>query len=645
MRIQHAIYALVAFVYACLALNHLHSPALFQDEAAFVPVSLGIVTPHTSARKLFGILIFEMDYVGALKAWINTPVYKMLGISIATIRVPIILTFAFSLMLIGVLLERLFGFAVALGTILLLGLNPNIIALTRADFVPFALSVPIKVALLYHLWRWDPRRWEPKRTAWIVSLVFLGIYHRIDFLWTAAALVVAYACLSGIRLGFRGLAQSWKALLTKVLFLGGTALLAVVLMPQKFVGGEFGLFEGSVASKVVHLLRMWRWNVEGSSFSRWYLLVWKFDEPLWTFRLMLTVFLCPILIPKKARGILFELSLFCWVATAVIFTFLLATKRAGAPHHLLAMEPIWELGVAAGVAQIFLFLKPRLGTAVPAALVSAFTICWGYAYGIHYGHQLAIYDGKLGPVNPFWSEKMYEIVDFRKSRDDQFIFLGWGVQNAFTALTNDFENSHEVVQGDPLNIVFDRYSVAQSTGHPLYVVTVDHMHRPEIGSPHTIIVAFRKYLKEKVIHAELVKTVSEGEKILFSIYRIGQVNAYRHLQCGKRIDSNAGRVDEPELELLLRTNLFAGSPGKTWSLRAPLPGSHWLKAEEGWIAFRFGPGITSLRKGKTEYRLFHPESPKPLLDKYMTIEEDEHSMEATYECLNDLVPGEPPLKK
>jgi hypothetical protein len=65
----------------------IHSPGLYYDELLFVPAAMGrheaFQTPYGS---WLGLPIMIFPYIGALKAWIYAPIFRLFGVSALTIR-------------------------------------------------------------------------------------------------------------------------------------------------------------------------------------------------------------------------------------------------------------------------------------------------------------------------------------------------------------------------------------------------------------------------------------------------------------------------------------------------------------------------------------------------------------------------------
>ena len=104
----------------------LSDPGLQYDELLFVNAALG--NTHAFHGFIYseslGVPTMLMPYIGALKAWIYTPIFYVFGVSVDSIRVPILLLAALTLMFAVLLVHRLLGTWAAVALAVLLATDP-----------------------------------------------------------------------------------------------------------------------------------------------------------------------------------------------------------------------------------------------------------------------------------------------------------------------------------------------------------------------------------------------------------------------------------------------------------------------------------------------------------------------------------------
>ena len=73
--------------FTAFATYQIHSLGLYMDEMDFV----GAATGKLPYRSWLGIPLMVFPYIGALKAWIYTPIFALFGVSAVSIRLPVVL--------------------------------------------------------------------------------------------------------------------------------------------------------------------------------------------------------------------------------------------------------------------------------------------------------------------------------------------------------------------------------------------------------------------------------------------------------------------------------------------------------------------------------------------------------------------------
>jgi len=131
-----------------------------------------------------------MEYIGALKALLYAPIFKLFGMSPATVRLPVILVGLITLLVTYALVQRIFGRWVAVLTLLLFATDPTFIFANKLDWGPVSLLLLLEVSSLYFLWRWIEGD-APHGLALAGFFLGLGLYNKVIFIWCITALLVA----------------------------------------------------------------------------------------------------------------------------------------------------------------------------------------------------------------------------------------------------------------------------------------------------------------------------------------------------------------------------------------------------------------------------------------------------------------------
>ena len=182
--------------YIFLASIKLNATALHNDEMLFVNAAIGEIEPHFFVFKKIGnIPLLLMDYIGALKAWLYFPIFKLFGVNVWSLRLPMIFLTATGLFMLGQIFVKKLPFYIALSIVVLLCCDPFLIFHTRIDTGPNAIELFLKIVALYFFYRFLD---TPNLLfiALIALILFLGVFNKLNFIWFvnsfALGLLVCY---------------------------------------------------------------------------------------------------------------------------------------------------------------------------------------------------------------------------------------------------------------------------------------------------------------------------------------------------------------------------------------------------------------------------------------------------------------------
>src|SRR5213080_4824423 len=157
-----AITATCIFIF--LAAYRIELPGLYYDELAFVNAAQGAPDNTFIYMRLGPVPLRVFPFIGALKAWIYTPIFRLFGVSALTIRLPVILIAAVTLLIFyHAMREKLGGIFVWIMTVDSANLFPS-----RLDWGPTVLMPFFQAAILA---LWFSRRDKPK--LWKTALILI----------------------------------------------------------------------------------------------------------------------------------------------------------------------------------------------------------------------------------------------------------------------------------------------------------------------------------------------------------------------------------------------------------------------------------------------------------------------------------------
>jgi hypothetical protein len=127
---------LLACIYLVLALIKIEFPGIFYDEIAFGNAALGGIDHYFLHYRMGNFPVLLMTYMGALKAYIYYPIFKIFGVSVYSIRIPTIIISALALYLLVIAVRDFFNWKIALTTLTLIAIDASFINQTRYDNGP-----------------------------------------------------------------------------------------------------------------------------------------------------------------------------------------------------------------------------------------------------------------------------------------------------------------------------------------------------------------------------------------------------------------------------------------------------------------------------------------------------------------------------
>ncbi len=82
-----------------LSIYNISYPGLNYDELFFTNAALGDLDGSFVGQKIWNIPLYLMEYIGASKAWLYYLIFKIFGLSVTSIRIPVIIISSFGLFL------------------------------------------------------------------------------------------------------------------------------------------------------------------------------------------------------------------------------------------------------------------------------------------------------------------------------------------------------------------------------------------------------------------------------------------------------------------------------------------------------------------------------------------------------------------
>ncbi len=435
-RIFYSLVFLCCLTYIMVACYKISSPGVHYDELLFVNAACGDRVGNSFiAKQILGVPVMLMTYIGALKSYIYFPIFEIFGISVWSIRLPVILITVFSLIIISRITNKIFNWYIATLVLLFLAIDPSFISLTRLDVGPNALELFLKCCSLVFFYRYFIENRAVKNLVFGLLILGLGLFNKLNFIWFINALYCSI-----IFLNLRIIIQKMRSINKKTF----TAIFFMVLAYLVFAGYFLSIYLGIDQADLT--ITNYRWHFQrvfgnvadllnGSILIKWVygeFVNTMFNSFIWY--LIAIVILIGLFANVVAKYEFVRKSrkwyLFLWVIIVVELIQILITKKAIHPWHVFTLYPFFTVLFAYSIYSGALFLtKSQPLRIIIISSIALLTL-------VHQSSTLSQYLNKLGsPTKPGrgYSEMIYDLIAYTKSKNKKFVSIDWALHNNLIA--------------------------------------------------------------------------------------------------------------------------------------------------------------------------------------------------------------------
>ena len=415
------------------------------DEAIFASV---LYQPRAAAFLLhighYRLPLMLMSYLGALKAWIYLPIFRVFGTGVPALRIPVLLAGVASVWLFFLLLRRAAGERAAIIGCGLLAVDSLYLLTTCFDWGPVALQHLLLVGGLLLLIRFYQ---TSKDLALLGGSFLLGLA-----MWdkALAAWMLSGIAVAGI-LTFRrpifAVTTVRRVATAALAFALGALPLIIYNVDEKLVTFRSNMARDT--SDIPGKARMLMNTANGQGMFGWLVNEdWQAPVPhqpegglqnasaqLSSFaghprhNLMLYAFALALLLAPLARGNALRTILFALIAMAVAWVQMAVTANAGGSvHHAILLWPFPEMVIAVSFAAA----SRRLGRAgIPSVAAVLVVVMVSGALVTNEYYTLMLRNG--GTLN--WTDAIFKLSDYMKSVPSKGIFCtDWGIMDSLRLL-------------------------------------------------------------------------------------------------------------------------------------------------------------------------------------------------------------------
>jgi len=440
-------------LYVAIQGNNIQYPGPHYDEVIFVNAALGGIDDSFITQRITNVPVMLYFYAGALKAYIYFPIFSLFGVSPLTIRLPMIILTAISLVILFFAVRAGFNNFIAWIAFLLLVTSPNLAAHTRMDNGPVAIEFFMRAVCLLALFKAyrDNSRFQ---LLLLYCFFCIGIFNNVKFIWFINSIYLAIPVLYADIIVEEAKRRN-KRFFIKYLFAAIVSYLPFIfysyLIFQQVESTNFYRFSFhniilGTNKKFISLAA----TITGEGVYRF--ILGPLDSGAGNIYLSLTiaVFAAGILLMFKKRYDHFVLTkkIFCLITILLVTLIqIFITSRADKLWHLFTIQPVFTILISISIYAIWQ-INWRYCKVVVAGILIFISF---YNAQLIFKYQQGYKDKKS---TPFWSEAIYTLINYTKQNSGRYFSADWSIHNQLIAFNQDayrFQEVWEYLKGYNLN--------------------------------------------------------------------------------------------------------------------------------------------------------------------------------------------------
>jgi hypothetical protein len=423
-------------IFVSVSALDIRSPGLYYDEALFVNSALGGVTDLFVYKRFAEIPVMIMPYIGALKSWLYYPIFKLFGVDLITIRLPVILLGALSLGLTWRYVQKQFGVLPSVFFILMATLEPSTVFHSRLDWGPTALMMVFRAGLLLALINWYV---TGEKRFLLLALVFtaLGVFDKLNFVWIATSAFVAGLLV--YPKSFFGRTIKVKT----VLICLGLSLISLGVLVAVLSVLSIKLTQEVVVSDIdqrfttfLHLIGL---TIKGAGVYSFVVQEGSnvFDAQAYVLTVIAGFAIWGLVVGVRSgkislRGLVYLALVMFLLGVQVFFT-----KKAIGPHHFAVFAPIWLIFIAVGLAGAFYAIQERSRVLARVLMVLSMTSIMATSLRCNLAY---LDEFKKTQINSHWDQANSTALTLALESQKgitEVVAVDWGIATNVQALSNN----------------------------------------------------------------------------------------------------------------------------------------------------------------------------------------------------------------
>jgi len=440
IKLSRALVPFSLLMFVCLAGYHITTPGLYYDELLFVNAALGGKSNMFIHFRFGELPIMLMPYIGALKAWIYYPIFKLFDVTAYSIRWPVVAIGALTLWINYRFMKTAFSRSAAIIFVFLAAVEPSSMFYTRLDWGPTALMMLFRGLLLLSIFAWI----KNEKPWFLFAAVFVsvfGVFDKLNFIWFVSATIISLLLLYPDRIVTFVKSHRREAIFLGFLcaaFAAGFVLYTSYHVP---LGREIGSLDWS--QRWIYLTQqMLRPTLGGTAI---YTFIIGNSREIATLQLLvlgitmlaaLSLLTFTLNVPGEWRKLFF---IFCFIFFTLLQMYF--TRQATGPHHAAMIAPLWLIPISVGLSRAFKqgkftgwLLKGIAVVATAGVFVSSIMIDTAYLKGFRSSIR-----------NPRWDAGLYELVNVVRDKGQQpIVCVDWGFGTVIYGLLHKTVNVQDI---------------------------------------------------------------------------------------------------------------------------------------------------------------------------------------------------------
>jgi len=501
-------------IYFLFTLPKINFPGVQYDEILFGNAAVGMIDHSFIALKIWNFPIMLMSYIGALKAYLFYPIFKVFGVSVYSIRIPMIIIGGFSLCFLYKALQLYFDEFIALVALLFIVFDISFINFMRYDVGPTVIEFFCKAVTLFTFIKFI----KEKKVIYLVMTLLvlgLGLFNKLNFIWYINAFSIAAILFYRQDLSLFLKEHSQKTRIISVVSISYCLYYLYFFMLIYF--SHMVISPYSLSDKILRNYHTFRDIVSGVAFYNYVFGDMNLFIQNAFYWAVIIICLLGLLINLskinkslsnyQRKSYLFFIAIFCMIFLQIIYT-----DRAAKDWHLFSIYPFYTI-----ILVVSLFSIANLFPQHGHILSLAFILFISYQAFIYYQYYIS-YDKPV--KNVFWAKEINELINYTKDKPNKFISLDWGIHNqliTFTQLKNKYFEMTFTVKNQKMSVALRKdFMVNELLNPDNHYMIIMHTEQDALFKDHRR--ALFKYAQEYQKPLTKIKSINdENGRIIFEI--------------------------------------------------------------------------------------------------------------------------------